>query len=251
MSIVSEIERIQNAKTSIKTAIENKGVEVGNGTIDTYASKIGEITVGGGDSFYNDFWDIYQENGNRVNYDKSFFTWWDNKTFKPKYNMKPTQCTTMFQNSKISGDLREMLKDLGITLDTSACTSLYAMYQSTLFTAVPTIDAKNASSVNYLFYGSKYIETIEKIISNENLTYTQAFTVCNNLKNITFEGQIGTHIAFSQSHLLTVESVQSIIDALADLTGSTTQTLTLHANVKPKLTDEQIASITSKNWTLA
>ena len=46
MSIASEIERIQTAKTSIKTAIENKGVEVGEGTIDTYASKIDEISVG-------------------------------------------------------------------------------------------------------------------------------------------------------------------------------------------------------------
>jgi hypothetical protein len=242
---------LTNKLSAIGNAIREKTGKTDLLTLDQMPEEISSIETGGGDSFYNDFWDIYQENGNRVNYDKAFFTWWDNKAFKPKYNIKPTQCTAMFQNSKISGDLREILKDLGITLDTSACTSLYATYQSTLFTAVPTIDTKNAPSVNYLFYGSKNLETIEKIISNENLTYTQAFTVCNNLKNITFEGQIGTHIAFSQSHLLTVESVQSIIDALADLTGSTTQTLTLHANVKIKLTETQIASITSKNWTLA
>jgi hypothetical protein len=54
MSIASEIERIQNAKSSIKTAIENKGVEVGNGTIDTYASKIDEITTGGADTTIED-----------------------------------------------------------------------------------------------------------------------------------------------------------------------------------------------------
>lgn len=43
MSIASEITRIQNAKASIKTAIENKGVEVGGDLIDTYADKIAEI----------------------------------------------------------------------------------------------------------------------------------------------------------------------------------------------------------------
>lgn len=43
MSIATEIERIQNAKTSIKNAIEEKGVEVGDGLIDTYADKISEI----------------------------------------------------------------------------------------------------------------------------------------------------------------------------------------------------------------
>ena len=35
MSVASEIARLQNAKASIKTSIENKGVTVGDGTIDT------------------------------------------------------------------------------------------------------------------------------------------------------------------------------------------------------------------------
>ena len=47
------------------------------------------------------------------------------------------------------------------------------------------------------------------------------------------------------------DTVQSIIDGLFDLTGDTAQTLTLHADVKEKLTETQIANITSKNWTLA
>lgn len=242
---------LTNKLSAIGNAIREKTGKTDLLTLDQMPQEISGIETGGGDSFYDDFWDTYQEDGERINYDRAFYDKWDNNNFKPKYNMKPTQCSMMFQNSKISGDLREILKDSGVTLDTSDCTSYYSMYQSTLFTAVPTIYTEKAPSLNYLFYGSKNLETIEKIISNENLTYTQAFTVCNNLKNITFEGQIGTHIAFSQSHLLTVESVQSIIDALADLTGSTTQTLTLHANVKIKLTETQIASITSKNWTLA
>lgn len=50
MSIVSEITRLQNAKSAIKTAIENKGVTVGNGTLDTYADKINDIQTGGGSS---------------------------------------------------------------------------------------------------------------------------------------------------------------------------------------------------------
>lgn len=45
MSIVSEITRLQNAKSDIKASIENKGVTVGDGTIDTYASKINEIST--------------------------------------------------------------------------------------------------------------------------------------------------------------------------------------------------------------
>ena len=46
MSIANEITRLQNAKTSIKTSIENKGVTVGDGTLNTYASKIDAIKTG-------------------------------------------------------------------------------------------------------------------------------------------------------------------------------------------------------------
>lgn len=48
MSIASEITRIQNAKTDIKTAIENKGVTVPSAsTLDDYADYIDSIQTGG------------------------------------------------------------------------------------------------------------------------------------------------------------------------------------------------------------
>lgn len=46
MAIYDQINRIKNAKAAIKTAIEGKGVLVGNGTIDTYAKKINKIQQG-------------------------------------------------------------------------------------------------------------------------------------------------------------------------------------------------------------
>ena len=46
MSIASEISRLQNAKVAIKKAIENKGVSVGSGLLNTYADKINQIEVG-------------------------------------------------------------------------------------------------------------------------------------------------------------------------------------------------------------
>ena len=47
MAIADQITRIKNAKAAIKTAIEGKGVTVGDGTIDTYAEKINQIQQGG------------------------------------------------------------------------------------------------------------------------------------------------------------------------------------------------------------
>ena len=52
------------------------------------------------------------------------------------------------------------------------------------------------------------------------------------------------------SRNLTPETIQSIIDGMADLTGATAQTLTFHKDVGAKLTDAQKATITAKNWTL-
>ena len=46
MSVASEIARLQNAKASIKTAIENKGVTVGDIKLDAYSAKIDEISAG-------------------------------------------------------------------------------------------------------------------------------------------------------------------------------------------------------------
>lgn len=50
MSVTSEITRLQNAKASLKTAIEGKGVTVPSSTkLDGYAALVESISGGGGD----------------------------------------------------------------------------------------------------------------------------------------------------------------------------------------------------------
>ena len=78
-----------------------------------------------------------------------------------------------------------------------------------------------------------------------------AFASCGALQEVRFvPNSIKVSIKFNNSSLLSTDTIQSIIDGLADLTGSTAQTLTLRANVGAKLTDEQKATITAKNWEL-
>jgi len=86
-----------------------------------------------------------------------------------------------------------------------------------------------------------------------NVAYMNSvFGYCEQLTDIAFkQGCLKYSISFPQSPLLSDASIQSIIDGLADLIGQTAQTLTFHADVKAKLTEAQIATITSKNWTLA
>lgn len=57
-------------------------------------------------------------------------------------------------------------------------------------------------------------------------------------------------IGFVDNSNLSDASIQSIIDGLADLTGSAAQTVTFHADVGAKLTAEQKSTISGKNWTL-
>lgn len=78
------------------------------------------------------------------------------------------------------------------------------------------------------------------------------FEYSQGLKNITLvPNTLGISMSFGSCNLLTTDSLVSIIAGLKDMTGATSPTLTLHATPKAKLTAEQIATITAKNWTLA
>ena len=94
--------------------------------------------------------------------------------------------------------------------------------------------------------------TIPQLDTSNGTNFTDMFVLCHALKNISFvAGCIKKSIWFARSDKLTDESIQSIIDGLADLTGQTAQTITFHTTIKNKLTEEQIASATSKNWNIA
>lgn len=74
----------------------------------------------------------------------------------------------------------------------------------------------------------------------------------NALEDIEFVPEtIKISLDFYWCEYLTEISVQSIIDGLADLTGSTAQKVTFHATIINKLTETQISKILEKNWTFA
>lgn len=80
----------------------------------------------------------------------------------------------------------------------------------------------------------------------------RSFKDCTGIINVTLKpSSLICSLNLRQSSLLSDDSIASIINGLADLTGQTAQTLILHNDVKARLTDEQTAAITSKNWTLA
>ena len=95
-----------------------------------------------------------------------------------------------------------------------------------------------------------------KIIDGEPLNFS-----ANTQSSITFlarcavlrdfnvvKESIKHNFGIASCSLLSAETIQSIIDGLADLTGQTTQALDFHSDIVAKLTEEQISQITNKNW---
>lgn len=108
------------------------------------------------------------------------------------------------------------------------------------------------SSLDRMFYSNALCEILGEMDLSACTTTNYAFVNCYSLETIRIKpGTLGVSTNLSYSLKLTDESIQSIIDGLADLTGGTAQTLTLHADVGAKLTEEQKAAAAAKNWTLA
>lgn len=125
----------------------------------------------------------------------------------------------------------EKLEKLILYMDFSICTNFYNFCNTRLklkYIEGTPIDFSSASSIGSLF---KY---------SGNL---QSFRVA--------EESIKVNIDLGANSLLDADTIQSVIDGLADMTGGDAKTLTLHADVKAKLTETQLATITGKNWTVA
>ena len=87
---------------------------------------------------------------------------------------------------------------------------------------------------------------IPRIVAGANTNLM--FSECDSLRDIIACGTISASVSFSSSPLLTHKSLLTIFNALdPDNVG----TITLHANAKLLLTDEDKAIATSKGWTIA
>ena len=126
------------------------------------------------------------------------------------------------------------------------------MFENCSMTTIPQLDTSKGKSFKSMFGYCVNLTTIPQLDTSNGTNFTDMFVLCHALKNISFvAGCIKKSIWFARSDKLTDESIQSIIDGLADLTGQTAQTITFHTTIKNKLTEEQIASATSKNWNIA
>ena len=106
------------------------------------------------------------------------------------------------------------------------------------------------SNLSYTFFDLKNLVSIKGALDLSQCTNTtHAFGSCSSLTDIEFvPNSISMSISFGDSSELSIDSVTSIINGLADLTDKGGQTVTFHKDLT--ITDEQKANINAKNWSL-
>lgn len=110
--------------------------------------------------------------------------------------------------------------------------------------------SRKISFCSYMFYAASNLKRILGALDMSLCTTDTYAFFAGNLQEVEFvPNSIKISFRFSSAYL-TDASIESIINGLADLTGSATQTLTLNG-VWSKLTAEQRERISAKNWSLA
>lgn len=221
-------------------AIKNKLTTIAENEPKVYeAGKTsGEATIE--QSQWNEFWDTFQTNGNRKSYAYCFQGGtWSDQTFKPKYDLKPTNATYMFAyNGHYDGarliDIKELLEEVGVTLDTSSCTNMTGFcYLAKSITRFPIISHEGATNLNSTFHQCTALKSIEKLILKadgtntfQNNSYDRPFYSCSALEHMIVEGVIGkSNFNVQWSTKLDKESIVSIVNALSPTTSGLTVTL--------------------------
>lgn len=143
------------------------------------------------------------------------------------------------------------LKRADYYIDAKNCTNFAQLFASdNLLEYVKGVNTSKATNVLDMFYQCSSLKTIEEPLDFSNRTSTGGvFGACVSLENVKFVTESIKISITILSPVLSAESIQSIIDGLA--TVETAQTLTLHTDVKAKLTQTQLDTITGKNWSLA
>ena len=143
------------------------------------------------------------------------------------------------------------IPDIAIPTD-----SMFSLAQNIIPNKLKTISFSpkiKSSNGRLMFNGRDTLENIIGELDFSNIKDVDAlihiFNGCTSLIEVRFTPEsIKQNLAFTQSSQLSDESIQSILDGLANV--STTQTLSLNSEVYAKLTEEQKQSATDKGWTI-
>lgn len=246
-------EQITRAKSDY-VEVYNNGYAMGknNGFGDGRWAGIEE----GRQEAYDEFWDAAQNNGGLLQTTGLFMgRAWNNVTLKPKYPVVVNSTYMMFAFCGYNGDLDDVFDKRGLSLtydiNMGASARNGYMFYDSFIKAVGLVDISALTNTTQVasFFNTSTLETIRNLIPPKCAMGASCWGA--GLTNLGIGGEITKDFDLSRCPKLTTESVQSVIDHLADVTGQTSLKLTLHNTVGSKLTEAQKQQITAKNWTLA
>lgn len=173
---------------------------------------------------WSDFWDVFQQQGNRRNYSFAFSAsygeGWTTEILKPKYKMQPTEGERMFCALRSAKGLKEIIAD---KTDFSQITNTTQLFSSIIGTyQLPTLNFQRVSALTSTFIASHNLTSIDKIIIKPNCTWSNTFQNCSMLSSITIEGTISRSIDFSYSPL-SIDSMKCIISCLENFSGTASE----------------------------
>ena len=192
-----------------------------------------EVFEAGKQAEWNAYWDAYQDYGKRTGYNKAFAEkGWNDVTFKPKYDIRPSWAIVeTFNNCGIT-DLEAILQECGIVLDTSNNYNYSQSFASAKFTVLPEIVFSDFAGITYETFGNcTELHTIRKINlkTGFDCAMNDTFKGCTALENVVFDGVIPKNINMQWSTKLSKASITSIINALSTTTSGLTVTLSATA----------------------
>ena len=236
--------------------------------LTTVAENVPKVYEQGRKDERSDFWDIFQNYGNRTQY-KGAFTEFTKEIFKPKYDIifpnssVRTEVDCLFQGCKIEGSYTQLLKDLGITIDFSKTTYIQEVFSNTRFTEVILYAPKATQGYGTFGWNYALVDLNLTVSDNFNWNNNATFSSCPALKNLTLGNKI-TKSGFSVSSCtkLSKKSIENIINALSEETSGLTVTLSKTAVNKAFETSEgandgstseewSALEATKTNWTIS
>jgi hypothetical protein len=166
----------------------------------------------------SDFWDIYQDYGNRTNYEYAFYNstntpnvGWCDDNFYPKYDLRTNRF--VFFYLQVS-DIVKRLEECGVKIDFLNSANMDCAFRGCASSTLPTVDATNITTLNWCFYACKAVE-INIINLKESCIVTNMMDWCSWLKRLRISGTIGGTFSLEHSKALDKESFYSVINALS------------------------------------
>lgn len=227
--------------------------------LTTIAENVPKVYEAGKQAEYEKFWKSYLSSGYASYHPYRFAgQGWNDITFKPKYNIITGSmgATGMFRECQIT-NLKQILEDCGVILDTSLATNLnyaFAYNRITHFPKISLISATNKTDGIFVNNsGNSKIISIDEIELAETTAFkSTSFQSCSLLEHVIFTGTLATNgLNISWSTLLDKESLLSILNCLKDYsqdTSGTTYYITIGAENIAKLTEEEKLIATNKGW---